>query len=77
MGNRKKGMKKLKKSIVLILSLCIVLTACGSKEKEKPAAEENKATVTQEAPKETPKEKSDDASKEEKTKDSSKDAAKP
>ncbi|KHF36027.1 hypothetical protein CM49_01652 [Paenibacillus sp. P1XP2] len=45
----------MKKSIVLLLSLCLVMTACSSKEKEK-AAEEPKTTATQEAPKETPKE---------------------
>lgn len=45
----------MKKSIVLLLSLCLVMTACSSKEKEK-AAEEPKTTSTQEAPKETPKE---------------------
>ncbi|BFH60024.1 PsbP-related protein [Paenibacillus azoreducens] len=48
----------MKKSIVLILSLCLLLTACGSKEKEKKksATEESKTTVTQEAAKDTPKE---------------------
>ncbi|GIO32326.1 hypothetical protein J2TS6_34670 [Paenibacillus albilobatus] len=46
----------MKKSIVLLLSLALVLSACGSKEKEKAPAEETKTTATQEAPKETPKE---------------------
>ncbi|BFH60026.1 PsbP-related protein [Paenibacillus azoreducens] len=64
----------MKKSIVLILSLCLLLTACGSKEKDKEkTAEESKTTVTQEAPKETTKETPKETSKD----DASKDAAKP
>ncbi|MCJ8011912.1 hypothetical protein MUG84_09175 [Paenibacillus sp. KQZ6P-2] len=45
----------MKKSIVLMLSLMLVLTACGSKEKETAAPAESKPATTQESPKETPK----------------------
>lgn len=45
----------LKKSIVLMLSLFLVLTACGSKEKEEKATEATSTAATQEATKENSK----------------------